>query len=131
MRNASRVTVRPFVAGLLAAASLMAAAAVLKWTALSAPLRLVVALLPVVVYIFFLLTHIEHVRDLDELERRIQLEALAIAFPTSFVGILTGWLLYLAGFLRDVELPEAVAYSLALMCLLYVFGCRIAARRYR
>jgi hypothetical protein len=48
-------------------------------------LRIVVALAPIPVFAWFLVQFIRTIRSLDELERRIHLEAMAIAFP---LGIL-------------------------------------------
>ena len=48
-------------------------------------LRILVAIAPVPVFAWFLYQFIRTVRSLDELERRIHLEAMAIAFP---LGIL-------------------------------------------
>jgi hypothetical protein len=91
-------------------------------------LHAVVALLPVPAFIWFLWRYIKHIRGLDELHHRIELEALAIAFPLSVAllmilgqfqlarpaaeGItITSWFwLYLAGF--------------------YLLGRGIARRRY-
>src|SRR6476659_1036563 len=50
--------------------------------------RLGVALLPLVPFILFLVTFIRAIRKADELERRVQLEALAIAFPLALVLIM-------------------------------------------
>ena len=48
-------------------------------------IRILVAAAPIPVFAWFLLQFIRTIRSLDELERRIHLEALAIAFP---LGIL-------------------------------------------
>ena len=89
------------------------------------------ALLPVPANIFFIVTQIKVARQMDELRQRIQLEALVFAFPTAFVGILTTWLLYVAGFLPGLEFSNAVTFFLVLMILLYALGRTLAARRYR
>jgi len=121
---------RSIASALLAGATLIAASAALKYLDLSSPLRLLVALLPVPAYAFFLLTQVNTVRRLDELQQRIQLEALVVAFPTTFVGILTTWLIYEAGFLPGLKFSTAVAFFLLLMTVLYVLGRALAARRY-
>src|SRR5690242_2215317 len=50
----------------------------LENAALAGPLRIVIALVPVPFFVYCLLTEIRYIRNLDELQRRIQLEALAI-----------------------------------------------------
>lgn len=116
---------------LVAAAALLGAAAALKHLDLDSGVRLLVALLPVPAYIFFIVTQVKVARRMDELHQRIQLEALVFAFPTAFVGILTTWLLYIAGFLPGLEFSNAVTFFLVLMIFLYVLGRTLAARRYR
>lgn len=122
---------RLLLMALLAAAALISAAVVLKFPVLSRPWRLVVALLPVPAYAYFLVSQIEAVRRTDELQQRIELEALVFAFPTTFVGILTTWLIWLAGFLPWLTFSDSVAFFLALMLGLHVLGRVLAARRYR
>ena len=48
-------------------------------------LRIAIALLPTPFFVWFLWTWIAGVTRMDELERRIELEALAFAFPASIV----------------------------------------------
>lgn len=62
------------------------------------PEALAVALLPVPAFVWFILCIVRGVRRLDELEQRIQLEALALAFPAALVIVFTAGLLDLAGF---------------------------------
>jgi len=50
--------------------------------------RLAVALLPLVPFVLFLMTFIRSIRKADELERKVHLEALAIAFPLGLVLIM-------------------------------------------
>ncbi|NIV28814.1 MAG: hypothetical protein GWN58_04655 [Anaerolineae bacterium] len=120
-----------FSAALLAAAALMGATAALKVLALSAPWRLLIALLPVPVYAFFLTTQVRAVGRLDELQQRIQLEGLVIAFPTTFMAILTTWLLHTAGFLPGMDLSDAIVFFLLFMIFIHVASRWLAQRRYR
>ncbi|MFQ5778714.1 MAG: hypothetical protein ACE5IP_11975 [Terriglobia bacterium] len=130
-RNDSSTSIKPVYGALVAAASLLGATAALKLFDLSAPFRLLIALVPVPAYVFFILTQVRAVRRLDELQQRIQLEALVIAFPTTFVGILTTWLLYTAGFLPGLDFSDAVTFFLVFMIFVYPLGRLLAARRYR
>ena len=92
-------------------------------------LRVAVALLPTPVFAWFLWTWVKGVARMDELERRIELEALAFAFPISIIVLATLGLLDVAitldrdGFsLRNLWL---------LMPMLYYIGLWRAQRRYR
>jgi len=93
------------------------------------PLRVASALLPVAPFGWFLVDMVRGVRALDELQRRIHLEALAFAFLVFMLVMMTLGLLELA-----IQLPpEDLAYRhvWALMPLLYYFGMWRAQRRYR
>ena len=90
---------------------------------------MVVALFPIVPTAFFLLLMIANIRDLDELQRRVHLEALAIAFPLAVLLLWTLGLLQLA-----VDLPiEDWSYRhvWAYLPLFYAIGLVIARRRYQ
>lgn len=90
--------------------------------------RLGVSLLPVPMFAAFLWTFVQAMRGADELERRIQLEALAIAFP---LGLL---LLTSLGLVeRAVTLsPQDWSYNHVwpMFALLYIVGMATARRRY-
>ena len=91
--------------------------------------RVAIALLPAPVFAWFLWTWTSGVMRMDELERRIELEALAFAFPVSVVFFATLALL-------DVALafgPNAFFGRNAwlLMPMLYYIGLWRAQRRYR
>lgn len=60
-------------------------------TGLSTGLRLFVALVPIIPFSIFLIAVLVGIREMDELHRRVHLEALAIAFPlTMFLIMLLG-----------------------------------------
>ena len=90
--------------------------------------RVALALAPIVPFIFLLLLIIRGIRGMDELERRIQLEALAVAFPLTFLLIMTLGLLELAVRLK----PEDWSYRhiWPFMFLFYLVGLIVAKRRY-
>ena len=90
--------------------------------------RVAVALAPIVPFGFLLLLIIRGIRGMDELERRIQLEALAVAFPLTFLLIMTLGLLELAVRLK----PEDWSYRhiWPFMFLFYLVGLIVAKRRY-
>lgn len=95
---------------------------------LSPPTRLALAFVPTPVFALFLWTFIQGIRGADELERRIQLEALAIAFP---LGLLLLTTLGLAQ--RAVELNfEDWSYNHVwpMFAFFYLFGSAFARKRY-
>jgi hypothetical protein len=101
----------------------------LEFRVASAPtLRLVLALLPVPVFALFLWTFVRSVRGADELERRIQLEALAVAFPLGLLLLTSLGLVQ-----RAVELNfQNWSYNHVwpMFALFYIVGLTAARRRY-
>ncbi len=101
----------------------------LKRMELAPLLRAVVALAPVVPIGFVLRTMIRYIRDVDEMQQRIELEAVSIA--TAMLC-----LLYMgAGFLqtsRVIDVPAGVAmiWVFPLACLFYGLAKVVVSRRY-
>jgi hypothetical protein len=90
------------------------------------PMRFVFALLPVIPSAFAMWAAIRFFRCLDELQRRIQFEALAFGFLATCLLTLT-W-----GFLQNAGLPPADAmWVTPLSVMLWGIGLGIASRRYR
>jgi hypothetical protein len=102
----------------------------LETSELSGAARVAVALAPVPFFVAFLLAEMRLMRNFDELQRRIQLEALAFAFPALLVLMMTLGLLQLAGVALS---PEDWSYRhlWAIGFGLYGAGIALAARRYR
>ena len=91
-------------------------------------LRVLIALVPLPAFIWLLWLFIRDVRQADELERRIQLEALAIAFPLTIVLVMTLGLLQIA-----VPLPPedwSYRHIWPLIYVFYLFGLTFARKRY-
>jgi hypothetical protein len=90
--------------------------------------RVAIALVPLPPFLWLLWAFIREVRDADELERRIQLEALAIAFPLTLVLIMTLGLLQIAVPLS----PDDWSYRhiWPLIYVFYLVGLTSARRRY-
>jgi hypothetical protein len=103
---------------------------ILENTALAGPLRIVIAMLPVPFFVFFLLTEVRYMRNLDELQRRIQLEALAVAFPVVLLLLMTLGLLQVAGIAISQE-DWSYRHIWFLALLAYAVGVKTAERRYR
>ena len=91
-------------------------------------LRLGLAFIPTPVFAFFLWRFIQGIRSADELERRIQLEALAVAFPLGILLLTTLGLVQ-----RAVELSfEDWSYNHVWpwFTLFYLMGVGLARKRY-
>jgi hypothetical protein len=118
-----------FVTTVLFAASYAGAMAVLKSFDLPQVGRIAVALAPLPFFTAFLVAEIRLLRRVDELERRIQLEALAIAFPAAVLLLMA-----LALLERAIALsPQDWSYRHVwfFLPLFYFVGLGIARRRYR
>jgi hypothetical protein len=89
---------------------------------------LLLAFLPVPFFALVIAYYVRNVRALDELERRIQLEALALAFPVALAIVFTVGLLSLAGFHGEQNWDLPRLWPLVL--LPYWFGLWRARRRY-
>ncbi|MBX3277247.1 MAG: hypothetical protein KF868_04490 [Acidobacteria bacterium] len=99
----------------------------LKTQSLGAPVRGALVLIPVAFYVLALVGYMRLIRLGDELQRRIHLEALAIAFPSSAVAVLACEYLRKAGFIAEFK-PD---YALMIMLVLWGLGFFIAWRRYQ
>ena len=109
--------------------SFAAAVVLIEGGHLPAPARAAAALLPAVAMAAFLWVEISYLRQLDELHRRVQLEALAVAFPLALllvftVGSLERAGLHIEGFERPRDLWPLVVIP-------YPIGLLFAWRRYR
>lgn len=90
-------------------------------------LRLALVLAIVTVWIFTLISYFRLIQQLDELQKRIHLEALAFAFSGLAVAIIACEYLRKAGFISALK-PD---YVLMMMMILWLLGFAIAWRRYR
>jgi len=90
------------------------------------PLRYLVAAMPLIPSAFAVWATIRFFRGLDELQRRIQFEAMAFSFlGTCLISL--NW-----GVLQKAGLPHADVIWVALLLMgLYVIGIGIASRRYQ
>ena len=91
--------------------------------------RVLISLAPVPAFIWFLRDLVRGMRGLDELELRIQLEALAVAFPLTMVLIMTLGLVQVAIPLS----PDDWSYRhiWPFLFVFYLVGLTIARRRYQ
>jgi heme/copper-type cytochrome/quinol oxidase subunit 4 len=88
-----------------------------------------IVILPVIPAGLFLYFFITDMRLKDELQRRIQLEALAIAYPLILLLILTLGLLQLAVNLNPAD--WSYRHLGPFVILFYVLGLWVSTRRYR
>ncbi len=91
--------------------------------------RVLIALLPAVLVVLVIRAVARYVRDSDEMQRRIELEAIAIA-----AGLVSGAYM-MAGFLQAAELIDvpasaAMLWVFPLLCAIYGITKSIHARRF-
>ena len=105
-----------------------AARGVLEQSDLSQAIRTLAALVPVPLFAGFLWQFIRGLRQADELERRIHLEALAVAFPLAILLLQTLGLLQRAVHLKfeDWSYMHVWVY----LPVFYFLGLALARRRY-
>jgi hypothetical protein len=93
---------------------------------LDQPIKTIVALTPLVPATLALFAYLRFLSRMDELGRRIQLEALAFGFGAA--GILT----FAYGFLENADFPQlSYIWVFPLMIALWGVGGAIASYRYR
>src|SRR5688572_22626056 len=92
-------------------------------------LRVAISLAPTPVFAWFLWAWVNGIARMDELERRIELEALAFAFPVSIVALATVGLLDVAITLDSNDFSLRNVWMM--MPMLYYIGLWRAQRRYR
>jgi len=108
--------------------SWLGARVVLEATTLPTWVRVAAAIAPVALGAVALLTIVREARELDELEKRIQLEALAIAFLLSMLLIMTLGLMELAVTLNRNDWSYRHVWPM--LFLFYVGGLVFARKRY-
>lgn len=92
-------------------------------------LRTLVALLPLPPIAFALRAIMRYIRDADELQRRIELEAVSIAAAFVSFAYLTGGFLQIARII-DVRAADAMLWVFPLTCLAYGVVKVLVSRRY-
>jgi hypothetical protein len=116
------------VSGLLWFALFLAARAGLEIEALEPAWRVLIALVPVPAFAWFLWSFIRAIGQMDELERRIQLEALAFAFPMTLLLLMTLGLMQLA---IDLSMDDwSYRHIWPIVVVLYFGGIALARKRY-
>ena len=91
--------------------------------------RIVIALLPTPFFGWYLWTWMKGVSQMDELQRRIELEALGFAFPSALLVLATLGLLDVATTLDPSDF--SLRNTWLMMPMLYYIGLWLAKRRYQ
>lgn len=94
----------------------------------SPPARLALSFVPTPLFAWFLWNFVRGIRSADELERRIQLEALAVAFPLACLLITTLGLVQRAVTLNFQD--WSFNHIWPMFALFYLVGVLLARRRY-
>jgi peptidoglycan/LPS O-acetylase OafA/YrhL len=114
--------------GLIWAAAFIAARLLLDLPDLGVTPRLLLAFGPSLPFAVFLVGAIVLLRAGDEMERRVQLEALACAFGLTVLLVATLALAQRAGFARFEDF--SYGHIVPMLLLFYLFGMLMARRRY-
>jgi len=120
---------RLLLAGLVWGSLYLLSRGLLELTTLDRTIRVAIALLPTPAFVWFLWTWLKGLAEMDELERRIELEALAFAFPICAVLLMTLGLMELAMPLNKDD--WSYRHVWAIMPTLYFLGLWRAKRRYQ
>ena len=120
--------IRGYPAFVIWGAIYVGARATLELDALGWWARTAIALAPVPVFAWVLLIVSRGVRQMDELQRRIQLEALAVAFPLTLLLLMTLGLLEFAIGLDPANWSYRHVWPFVF--LFYLVGLIMAKRRY-
>ncbi|VXB06411.1 conserved membrane hypothetical protein [Luteimonas sp. 9C] len=120
---------RELLLGMGAYAGLLIVSLLLLRQVETPPLRAVIALLPILPIALVLRAMVRFIRGVDELQQRIELEAVCIAAALVSFGYMT------AGFLQaarviDVPASAAMLWVFPLVCGTYGFAKSVVARRY-
>jgi hypothetical protein len=120
---------RLLIRGLLWASVYLLSRGLLELAITSPALRVGIALLPAPFFVYYLWTWMKGVAEMDELERRIELEALGFAFPSALVFLATLGLLDVAITLNPDDF--SLRHTWLMLPMLYYIGLWRAKRRYQ
>ena len=120
---------RLLVRGLLWVSVFFLSRGLLELEIAGSPARVLIALLPTPFFAWYLWTWMKGVSQMDELQRRIELEALGFAFPSALLVLATLGLLDVAITLDPDDF--SLRNTWLMMPLLYYVGLWLAKRRYQ
>ena len=109
--------------------SLFASIWTIKHGVESVPLRTIVAITPALAIVLLMRAALRYLREIDELQRRIETESIGVA------SLLTSLLYFGAGLLQqakviDIGAGVAMIWVFPLLCLIYGIAKMILTRRY-
>ena len=95
----------------------------------SVPLRALVAVLPVLALAFLMRAALRYLREIDELQRRIETEAIGVA------SLLVSLLFFAGGLLQkakvvDIDSAAAMIWVFPLLCAVYGIAKMVLTKRY-
>lgn len=115
-------------AAVLSILTYFGARAVLEVETLATAWRVSAALAPVPVFVWVLFEIVRSARHLDELQRRMHLEALAVAYPLMLTLLMLLGLLELAVPLNKDDWSYRHVWQM--QGIIYLFGLMVSYRRY-
>jgi len=118
-----------FFAGILWGVTYIACFLVVKELSPNKTLGLILAFLPTLAFGFFIYNYIKGITSMDEVERRIQLEATSIAFTLGLLLIMTLGLLDLVVILKKED--WGYRYLVPYFFTFYFAGLFFSGRKYR
>ena len=95
----------------------------------SVPLRALVAVLPALAIVLMMRAALRYLREIDELQRRIETEAIGIASLLVSVLYFAGGLLQKARVI-DLDAAAGMIWVFPLLCLVYGFAKMLLTKRY-
>lgn len=126
MRSNRRRLIGLMIAGVCAGIAALGSSWTLRHMDLTTSARLVVALLPGPFFIWLVLAELRWLRTMDEFQRRVVLDSLAIAFPVAItIGVVVDGL-QKGGFVATWSVGDVWPF----MALAWVPSLWIANRRY-
>lgn len=126
MKENVRTYLKHFSVTMIAYTVLLIVSRLLLNTVDNQALRIIIAILPVLPVPFGIWVVMIYVRSLDELQRRIQFEAVA------FSMLMTGSITFTLGFLADADVPQlSLIWVFPMSIALWGIGQFIATRRYQ
>jgi hypothetical protein len=126
MNQASKRYARDFTVTMILYAILIIASRLILNSLGDSPLRFPIALLPVIPVIFLILAFMRFLAGIDELQQKIQLQAIGFAAGT------TGLLTFAYGFLELAGFPEFSTFLIfPMMIMFWGLGLAFVSRRYQ
>jgi len=125
MNKAAKIYMRQFIGTMVLYVAVLFLSVYLLQILRDSPWRIPAALLPIIPIVLGMLAFLRFFREMDELQKRIQLGALAFSFVT------TGLLTFTYGLLQNAGLPQVSFIAvLPMMIALWGLGSVLEMRRY-